>query len=581
MVSRVAQAKTGTGKTLAFLIPIIQRMIDESPDLGDRASRAQARPDDIRGIIISPTRELAEQIAAEAKSLARFTSIMVHTAVGGSNKSAMLRDLQRRGCHLLVATPGRLLDLLEDGRSGVDAPKLAAVVLDEADRMLDVGFANELENIMRLLPNPAEKERQTLLFSATIPKSVVGLTKKMVRRDQFEFVQTVGEDEMLTHERIPQNIAVADSISHLWPTLYELLDREIAAAADPEKSGGMPFKAIVYLPTTAMVQLAADVDYIIRRNDPNRTSRVPGFYIHGRLTQERRTRASTLFRNATSGILFSSDVTARGLDFPNVSHVIQVGAPPDRDQYIHRLGRTGRQDKAGEGWLLIPRHEVAGARSDLGGLPIKPDKSLASATADISTAEIPQIAKLKAAFSNVQRHVLVETYEASFGRMDKRNAQAVLDQMNAFSRDMWGWEKPPHMNPRQLQKRGLEYLKGWNTEDEGHSPRRSQSDNPFSSLMPGEEGDIMQDGGFGGGGFNNGRSDGRRPYGRDGGGYNRRGGGRDGGSFGGGYGRRRDDAFGGGRGGGRFGGRGGGGRGGGGRWGNSSGGEQSFGDSHF
>jgi len=527
-------------------------MLNESPELAQRRAAYGATASDIRGIIISPTRELAEQIAVEAKNLVRHTGIMVHTAVGGSSKRAMLRDLQRRGCHLLVATPGRLLDLLEDSTSGVEAPNLAAMVLDEADRILDVGFAQELDGIMKQLPDPKVKERQTLLFSATIPKSVVGLTRKVVRRDQFEFVQTIRPDEELTHEKVPQKVAVAKSISNIWPTLYELMDRAVEDAAE---NGGTPFKAIVYLPTTALVQVAADVDYLMRRNRShhNHASNVPGFHIHGKLTQERRTMASDHFRKAKSAILFSSDVTARGMDFPNVSHVIQVGLPPDREQYIHRLGRTGRQDKAGKGWLIITDRETPTARSELAGFPISPDTSLTNARADINSEEAPSshVEEVKKAFSRVHRRVLSEAYLATFGQVDRHMAQRLLDEMNDFTRHVWGWTTPPFVSQSAMQRRGLAGLQGWNFNDSSSragGEQQTESDDPFDDFVSRADGDRRQGGryndrGFGGGrsgdgGFGSGRPNFRgRTGGRDrgiGGGRDRgSGGGRDGGRRGG------------------------------------------------
>ena len=135
---------------------------------------SRARSDDIRDIIVSPTRELAEQIAVEAAKLVRGTGIIVQSAVGGTQKRMMLSKVRREGCHLLVGTPGRLNDLLADPSSGIAAPNLQALVLDEADRMLEVGFQQELMEIIKSLPDRRDVPRQTLLFSATIPKNVVG-----------------------------------------------------------------------------------------------------------------------------------------------------------------------------------------------------------------------------------------------------------------------------------------------------------------------------------------------------------------------------------------------------------------------
>lgn len=437
-------------------------MIDEDPSLAFRQSKKRARSDDIRGIVISPTRELAEQIAVEAKALARHTGLMVHLAVGGQRKDTMLRAVQNQGCHLLVATPGRLKDILEDERSGVDAPNLAALVLDEADRMLDVGFSDALRDIQDLLPRMEEKERQTLLFSATIPKNVVSLAKTMVRRDKFEFVQTIRPDEALTHERIPQKIVIAPSQANIFPALYELMDREIAKSR--ETPGARPFKAIVYYSLTAMVKLATEVDHSMKRLRADTHRYPPTYHIHGLLKQGARTRAADSFRRAKSGILISTDVTARGMDFPDVTHVIQVGPPVDREQYIHRLGRTGRQNKDGEGWFFVTRAEAREAKEKVGDLGLVPDKTLESAMveADAEEAELPALfQKVRSAFERVSEPFLADAYRARFGQ-SRGNPQAIVDDMNKWTKVTWGWENPPVVASAWVNKMGFGRVRGFN-----------------------------------------------------------------------------------------------------------------------
>lgn len=301
----VAQAKTGTGKTLAFLLPLLQRMINDDPSLADRRAVGTAKASDIRGIILSPTRELAEQIAEEARRVCAHTGLVVQSAVGGTQKSQMLRQTQRKGCHLLVATPGRLNDILSDPRSGIDAPGLSALVLDEADRMLDAGFEAELNAILDNLPDPQQMTRQTLLVSATIPDNVIRLARSMVRADDFQFVQTIGANESLTHDRVPQRVVATNSWANLFPTLFELIDREVEAA---EAVGDRPFKAIVYFNTTAMVQLAGVFGQERRRSG---AMKIPTIAINSKLTQGQREKAASMFKSLRSGVLFSSDVTAR------------------------------------------------------------------------------------------------------------------------------------------------------------------------------------------------------------------------------------------------------------------------------
>lgn len=522
---------------------MLQRMIDQDPTLADRNARRRARPDDIRGIVISPTRELAEQIAEEAKKLVSNTGLVVQTAVGGSQKRAMLTDIRRRGCHLLVATPGRLHDLLSDPHSDVAAPNLDALVLDEADRMLDVGFAPALEEIQSYLPDVREKVRQTMLFSATIPSNVVKLAKAMVRPDQFEFVQTIKEDDAPTHARVPQHITIAHSFINLFPSLYELLDREKAKAMAGESR---PFKAIVYFSTTAMVELAKGLDESIRTSRGTGRGEYPTWSIHGRLTQSARTRAADSFRRCRSGVLISSDVTARGMDFPDVTHVIQVGLPRDREQYIHRLGRTARQDKEGTGWLILPEFEAGEAASLLSGLGLQDNRSIEAAEVRMESAEdMPEIAQEVAdGFASMPMSTLVAAYMGVVGTMSAKTARASIPHLNKWSTIGWKKQMPPAVSSRWASKVGLSGVKGLNISDNmppregGFSRDRSSSGRGSDSFEDAFQSRVGLDGGRGGfrGGRDGGREGGFRRGGRDGGreGGFRRGGG-DRGDYGGGF----------------------------------------------
>lgn len=351
----IAQARTGTGKTLAFLIPVLENILRADPGLrhrrGDRATAS-----DVRALIISPTRELAEQIAVEAKRVVAGTGVVVQVGVGGTEKRASLQHMQRQGCHLLVGTPGRLNDLLSDPSSQVAAPRLHTFVLDEADRLLDDGFWPEIQAIQSLLPSPDKVERQTLMFSATIPDEVVHLVEETMRPN-FRFVRTVADGEQPTHERVPQRLVVLKSFENVMPALLELCMRERS------KAGAPPFKAIVYSAANAHVSLAAAAFRALSTPNAEGFSRHPMhptkiIEMHSRLTQRQRTYASDAFRRAESAVLFSSDVTARGMDFPNVTHVVQIGMPATRDVYVHRLGRTARGDKSGEGWILLTGEEM-------------------------------------------------------------------------------------------------------------------------------------------------------------------------------------------------------------------------------
>ncbi|KAF6820142.1 dead box RNA helicase [Colletotrichum sojae] len=461
----VAQAKTGTGKTLAFLVPVLQRMIAADPSLATRRARFSADATDIRGIVISPTRELAEQIAVEAEKLCVGTGLVVQRAVGGTRKFDMLQQTRRQGCHLLVGTPGRLNDLLSDPSSGIKAPNLAAIVLDEADRMLDVGFEKELNQIIRQLPDPQETNRQTLLFSATIPQNVIALAREWVRPDNFDFVQTVSKDDVLTHEKVAQHVVNCRGWGNVLPALYELIQTEAEKRAkNPDL---MPFKALVFLPTTGFVDLVAEADRDLKRLR-SEFGRIWSWRIHSKLTQPRRTRAAEEFRQATSGILFSSDVTARGLDFPNVTHVIQVGAPSDREQYIHRIGRTGRAQKDGEGWLILPESDMSKARRELAGLPLKPT-TLSSSRFDFTSGDEPD--KMTAEATRVSaalpEEIVNQAYMSLWGQFEPKSAQDKADELREWFVDGMQKDNTPYMSHSTAVKRGLARISGINSTDPG------------------------------------------------------------------------------------------------------------------
>lgn len=493
---------------------------------------------------------MAEQIAVEADKLCRNTDLRVQVAVGGNSKRRMLQKTQYEGCHLLVATPGRLTDLLSDEYSGVRAPNLTTLVLDEADRLLDDGFSKDIEEILDLLPNRDQVDRQTLLFSATIPKEVMHLVRRTLKPN-FHFVQTVKEGDLATHEKVPQKIAIVPGLENYMPTLLELCKRGVAQAAqDAETLGAAakPFKAIVYLSATTQVQLAHRIFDNLKGEEGGMWGKHPLYpaevsLMHGQLTQMERTRVSERFRRAKSGILFSTDVTARGMDFPNVTHVIQIGIPPNKEQYIHRIGRTGRGDKAGEGWLIISQSELREARNRLRGLPITPDKSLEAGQLDMTQdAQLPKslattLSQVADATKMVDRRMKEAAYMGSLGHAGGDVAR--LQALNQWTRYGWGYEKPPPISPRVAQKMGLGKVPGMNI---GYRERDDFDSNSFGDFGSESYGGRSSGGGSGSGGD-------RRQGGSRGGGYvDRSGGGFSDRGRSGGYGDRggRGGGFGGG-----------------------------------
>ncbi|KAJ9667618.1 hypothetical protein H2201_002153 [Coniosporium apollinis] len=538
-VDVIAQAKTGTGKTMAFLLPVLQRIINDDPSLAERGFTGRRnRPSaaDTRALIISPTRELAEQIAAEARRLTRNTGVVVQTAVGGTQKNMGLRMMQNQGVHLLIGTPGRLKDILSDEYSGVQAPKLSAMVLDEADRLLDDGFWPEIKEIQRYLPDQKERERQTLMFSATIPREVVQLVRQTLKPG-FHFVKCVRDDEEPTHTRVPQKLVLTGGLENRFPTLYELMKREVEAAAKP---GARPFKAIVYFNSTADVELAHSVFRSLQgsaRRGPLYPAQI--FEIHGKLSQQQRTRSSDRFREATSGILLSSDVTARGMDFPNVTHVIQVGLPTSRDTYVHRIGRTARAGKEGEGWLILSEIDRRELRSRLRDLPLNEDTSLQAAKVDMTEeGQIPEsvaqiLEDVGNAFRDADPAELANAYRSYIGTYGwYPDKQRMVDAINDLAKFGWGLERTPKLSSGTAHKLGLSRVRGLNL---GSDPAGDYGDRDRSSDLSGRSsrfdrgdrgsgsGGRSFDRGSSGGGrsFDRGSGDSGRPFDRGSGGRDR------------------------------------------------------------
>ncbi|KAF2493402.1 DEAD-domain-containing protein [Lophium mytilinum] len=498
----IAQAKTGTGKTLGFLLPVLQNIISKDPGLATRGARPpRTTPGDIRAIIISPTRELAEQIAVEARTLTRNTGVVVQVGVGGTQKRMMLQQIKREGCHILIGTPGRLNDLLSDEYSGVEAPKLSALVMDEADRLLDDGFTREINEIRKYLPDPKKQDRQTLMFSATVPKEVVGLVRQTLKPG-FHFVKCVRDDEEATHERIPQKLVHAKGLENMMPALFELCTTALQSS---QAGDTLPFKAIVYFNSTAEASLASNVFRKIRGSDPRQHALHPArvFEIHGKLNQGQRTRAADDFRNSKSGILLSSDVTARGMDFPNVTHVIQVGVPRERETYIHRIGRTGRAGKEGEGWIITSPLDSSDVRRRLHSLPLKNDTSLETASVDMSReAQLPEdvatiLSSMVDAYRQVHREHKTKVYMAYLGvYQGMRDKHELIDSLNGLTKHGWGMDEAPKVGPSLARKLGLNRVPGINIGSE-ESYESSAYDSQSSFSRRGSDSGYSRSGGGG------------------------------------------------------------------------------------
>ncbi|KAF8966424.1 ATP-dependent RNA helicase MSS116 precursor, partial [Flammula alnicola] len=410
----LAQAKTGTGKTIAFLLPAIQTMLNKNRRPGSGVSL----------LVISPTRELAMQIAKEATALLqRLPKYKVCFAIGGTNKDKEERDILS-GCDILIATPGRLYDHLSDNRIKAMFTTLDTLVLDEADRLLDMGFMNSLKDIIRCLPDKAQSHRQGMLFSATIAPHVQKFAH-LVLADGYKFISTIPKGEINTHERVPQLLVTVPSFSDVAPALVAALREECAAI------GTANFKAIVFAPTAAQVDWYAAILSSLPASSSaaNHPVLPPVSILHSRVSQSKRTNVSNAFRDATSSILVATDVIARGMDFPHVSTVFQVGVASDKESYIHRLGRTARAGREGRAVLIVTEPETFFPKRTLREIAFE---SYAPSISESVTSEIRGIA------SSLEASTKNKTYQAWLGYY-KAHARA----MGWSDERLWAPEVPP------------------------------------------------------------------------------------------------------------------------------------------
>ncbi|KAF9577536.1 hypothetical protein BGW38_007181, partial [Lunasporangiospora selenospora] len=353
------KAKTGTGKTLAFLIPALETVVAKTD------KKTLSRGDLATCLVVSPTRELAQQIAEEARKLASTHKFNVHCLVGGENKRIQLRSLNNKRVDIIVGTPGRLNDLIEsvsEFRRQLTGVK--TLILDECDQLLDMGFKDSVESIVEALP----ADRQTLFFSATVSREIKSIARTSLRPD-FTFIDTVDPNEANTNLQVDQSYCVVP------------YDQQVAALShiiDEHKAKNPDGKIMVFLPTTRGTQLYASLF--------EELTRYKLFSLHSKKSQEQRTKTSDRFRKSRGTIMFTSDVSARGVDYPDVSLVIQVGIPSSKEQYIHRVGRTGRAGKTGEGMLILSPLEKAfvGELSDLPMIHSDIKEKLATASEDES-----------------------------------------------------------------------------------------------------------------------------------------------------------------------------------------------------
>lgn len=324
-------AQTGSGKTGGFLFPILSALFTHGPPPppaemlnGAGFGRRKAFP---TTLILAPTRELVSQIHEEARKFTYRSWVKPAVVYGGADIGQQLRSVER-GCDMLSATPGRLVDLIERGR--ISLANVRFLVLDEADRMLDMGFEPQIRRIVEGEDMPGVMDRQTLMFSATFPRDIQILAKDFLKEYVFLSVGRVGS----TSENITQKIEFVENEDKR----SVLLD---VIASMP--TGGL---TLIFVETKKMADMLSD--FLLRAN-------IGATSIHGDRTQRERERALELFRTGKTPIMVATAVAARGLDIPNVTHVINYDLPSDIDDYVHRIGRTGRAGNTGHATAFFNR----------------------------------------------------------------------------------------------------------------------------------------------------------------------------------------------------------------------------------
>lgn len=332
----VGKAQTGTGKTAAFLVTVIQDLIDHPVEDDRFAGEARA-------LVIAPTRELVMQIADDAKALTKYTDLKVHTLVGGMDYDKQKRHLMESFCDILVATPGRLLDFC--GSNDVYLDQVEVLVLDEADRMLDMGFIPQVRRIVRL--TPFKDHRQTLFFSATFTPEVLQLAEQWTIDPTHIEIQP----ESVATDTVNQKVYIT-SQEDKFALLNRILDGE---------------------DVDSVIVFANRRDQCRKLEEKLRKKGLQVGLLSGEVAQNRRVRTLNDFKSGKLKVLVATDVAGRGIHIDGISHVVNFTLPEEPEDYIHRIGRTGRAGKNGtsisfacedDAFLLEPIEKLMGKKLD-------------------------------------------------------------------------------------------------------------------------------------------------------------------------------------------------------------------------
>lgn len=387
----LCKARTGTGKTVAFLVPAVQARINAFNQLthgqvtepfrryleknallyllerGGKTAVSELQRLFSRHcagvLVISPTRELAMQIASEARKLVlNDKKLRVHELVGGISSKRQYMYWKNNTPDIVVATPGRLLDMLDEQSIRDAIGRTQTLVLDEADMLLELGFRDKIQMIASMLP-PVE-ERMSFMFSATMDPHIMGIAKTSLHH-QHRVIDCIppGEDDV--HVRIPQYITTIPDQTRVLPFLLQLLEHDQMLYGDKSK-------VIIFTSTTALTDAMHKMIKSIISTLPGQ-EKTNVLCLHGMLSQTVRSRVSQQFRACRSApsILFTSDVSARGVDYPSVTRVIQLGVPCSKEMYVHRVGRTGRRGREGRADMLISPFESGFVTFQLHDIPLQ------------------------------------------------------------------------------------------------------------------------------------------------------------------------------------------------------------------
>lgn len=311
----IGKAQTGTGKTAAFLLSIMSDLI-----YCPLQAQYQGEP---RAVVLAPTRELALQIAADAESLAKHAGLQIHCLVGGMDMQKQRVGLESRVVDILIATPGRLMDFMRQKAVFLDQTEY--FVIDEADRMLDMGFIPDIKYIERAMPS--KRDRQTLLFSATFSKDILALTERWTDNPYFVDIAP----DVSTTDRVQQHLYLTTT-EEKYDLLKAILQQESVT------------KAIIF---------ANRRDLVRKLHEQLSKTKHKVALLSGEISQDKRVRTLDQFKSGAINVLVATDVAGRGLHVEDVSHVINFTLPEDPEDYVHRIGRTGRAGAEGKSYSFV------------------------------------------------------------------------------------------------------------------------------------------------------------------------------------------------------------------------------------